>query len=131
MNIYNHLLKTIEKKGAAYLILLDPDKLNSDKFETFIKKCNDADVDGFLIGGSLMLNGDFDSFIKKVKQLTKLPAIIFPGAVDQISKHADAILYLSVVSGQKSRTFNWKTCFSCSSNQTCKLRTDFNCLYFG
>ena len=100
MNIYNQLLKTIERKGAAYLILIDPDKLNSDKFETFIKKCNDADVDGFLIGGSLMLNGDFDSFIKKVKQLTKLPAIIFPGAVDQISKHADAILYLSVVSGR-------------------------------
>jgi len=100
MNIYNHLLKTIEKKGAAYLILLDPDKLNSEKLETFIIKCNDADVDGFLIGGSLMLNGDFDSFIKKVKQLTKLPAIIFPGAVDQISSHADAILYLSVVSGR-------------------------------
>ena len=100
MNIYNHLLKTIEKKGAAYLILLDPDKLNSEKLETFIKKCNDADVDGFLIGGSLMLNGDFDSFIKKVKQFSKLPAIIFPGAVDQISSYADAILYLSVVSGR-------------------------------
>lgn len=100
MNIYNQLLKTIEKKGAAYLILLDPDKLNSDKIETFIKKCNDADVDGFLIGGSLMLNGDFDGFIKKVKQSTKLPVIIFPGAVDQVSSHADAILYLSVVSGR-------------------------------
>lgn len=100
MNIYNQLLKTIEKKGAAYLILLDPDKLNSDKFESFIKKCNDADVDGFLIGGSLMLNGDFDGFIKNVKQLTKLPVIIFPGAVDQVSSHADAILYLSVVSGR-------------------------------
>lgn len=102
MNIYNHLLKTIEKKGAAYLILLDPDKLNSDKFESFIKKCNEADVDGFLIGGSLMLNGDFDGFIKKVKQSTKLPVIIFPGAVDQVSSHADAILYLSVVSGRNS-----------------------------
>ena len=100
MNIYSQLLKTIEIKGAAYLILIDPDKLNSDKFETFIKKCNDADVDGFLIGGSLMLNGDIDSFIKKVKQLTDLPVIIFPGAVDQISKLADAILYLSVVSGR-------------------------------
>src|SRR5665811_1072097 len=59
-----------------------------------------ADVDGFLIGGSLMLNGDFDGFIKKVKQSTNLPAIIFPGAVDQVSSHADAILYLSVVSGR-------------------------------
>lgn len=100
MNIYNQLIKTIEIKGAAYLVLLDPDKLNSDKLENFIKKCNDADVDGFLIGGSLMLNGDIDNFIKKVKQFSKLPAIIFPGAVDQVSPFADAILYLSVVSGR-------------------------------
>ena len=100
MNIYNQLIKTIEIKGAAYLVLLDPDKLNSDKLENFIKKCNDADVDGFLIGGSLMLNGDIDNFIKKVKQFSKLPAIIFPGAVDQVSPSADAILYLSVVSGR-------------------------------
>ncbi len=100
MNIYNHLLKTIETKGAAYLILLDPDKLNSDKFEMFIKKCNDAGVDGFLIGGSLMLNGDFDGFIKKIKQSTKLPAIIFPGAINQVTPFADAILFLSVVSGR-------------------------------
>lgn len=100
MNIYNHLLKTIETKGAAYLILLDPDKLYSDKFESFIKKCDDAGVDGFLIGGSLMLNGDFDGFIKRVKQTTKLPAIIFPGAINQVTPFADAILFLSVVSGR-------------------------------
>ena len=100
MNIYNQLLKTIEKKGAAYLILLDPDKLNSDKLEAFIKKCNDADVDGFLIGGSLMLNGDFDGFKKRLKQSTKLPAMIFPGAINQVSSYADAILFLSVVSGR-------------------------------
>ena len=48
MNIYKQLIQTIEKKGAAYLILIDPDKLNSDKLEAFIKKCNDAGVDGFL-----------------------------------------------------------------------------------
>lgn len=100
MNIYTYLLKTIEQKGAAYLILLDPDKLHSDKLESFISKCNKADVDGFLIGGSLMLNDDFEGFIKHVKNLTQLPLIIFPGAVNQVSSNADAILYLSVVSGR-------------------------------
>lgn len=100
MNIYNNLLQTIEKKGAAYLILIDPDKLLSDKLEVFIKQCIEAQVDGFLAGGSLMLNGDFDGFIKSVKQITKLPVIIFPGAINQVSSQADAILYLSVVSGR-------------------------------
>lgn len=100
MNIYTYLLKTIEQKCAAYLILLDPDKLHSDKLESFISKCNKADVDGFLIGGSLMLNDDFEGFIKQVKNLTKLPLIIFPGAINQVSAFADAILFLSVVSGR-------------------------------
>lgn len=100
MNIYNQILQTIEKKGAAYLILLDPDKLGSQKLELFVKECNEAGVDGFLVGGSLLLNGDVDSFIKKLKQFTKFPAIIFPGAVDQISPNADAILYISVISGR-------------------------------
>lgn len=100
MNIYNYLLQTIEKKGAAYLILLDPDNLNSEKLEHFIKKCVDAQVDGFLAGGSLMLNGDFDGFIKDIKKATKLPVIIFPGSINQVSSYADAILFLSVVSGR-------------------------------
>ncbi|NWF88108.1 MAG: geranylgeranylglyceryl/heptaprenylglyceryl phosphate synthase [Ignavibacteriaceae bacterium] len=100
MNIYNYLLETIDKKGAAYLILLDPDKLDTSKLEKFIQGTKDANVDGYLVGGSLMLNGDFEGFIRKVKQLSKLPAIIFPGAINQVSSLADAILYLSVVSGR-------------------------------
>lgn len=100
MNIYHHLLKIIETKGAAYLILLDPDRLSNEDLRAFINKCNESDVDGFLVGGSLMLNGVIDSFIKNIKKLTMLPVIIFPGAVDQVSSFADAILYLSVVSGR-------------------------------
>ena len=100
MNIYKRLIQTIEKKGAAYLILIDPDKLNSDKLEAFVKRCNDAEVDGFLIGGSLMLNGDFEGFIRKVRGATSLPIIIFPGSINQVSSSADAILFLSVISGR-------------------------------
>ena len=100
MKIYNHLLNTIKEKGAAYLILLDPDKLSEDKLAGFLKHCEKSGVDGLLIGGSLMVNGDFESFIEKVKVNTNLPSIIFPGSITQISPFADAILFLSVVSGR-------------------------------
>ena len=102
MKIYNHLLNTIKEKGAAYLILLDPDKLPENKLAGFLKHCEKSGVDGFLIGGSLMVNGDFESFIEKVKINTNLPSIIFPGSITQISPFADAILFLSVVSGRNS-----------------------------
>lgn len=100
MKIYNHLLNTIKQKGAAYFVLLDPDKLPEEKVQVFLTHCEKSGVDGFLVGGSLMVNGDFESFISKIKLLTKLPLIIFPGSITQISSNADAILFLSVVSGR-------------------------------
>ncbi|MCL5027465.1 MAG: geranylgeranylglyceryl/heptaprenylglyceryl phosphate synthase [Bacteroidetes bacterium] len=98
--IYEYLLNTISSKGAAYLILLDPDKLSDDKLIPFIQNCEMNGADGFLVGGSLIIDGDFESFLKKVKSSTSLPVIIFPGEVNQVCQPADAILFLSVVSGR-------------------------------
>ena len=102
MKIYNHLLNTIKAKGAAYLILLDPDKLPYSKIIPFIRHCEKSGVDGFLIGGSLMISGDLNTFIETIKVETSLPLIIFPGSVNQISPLADAILFLSVISGRNA-----------------------------
>jgi phosphoglycerol geranylgeranyltransferase len=102
MKTYKYLLNTIETKGAAYLVLLDPDKLSEAKLIPFVRHCEKSGVDGFLIGGSLMISGDLDSFVEKVKIETSLPAVIFPGSINQISPVADAILFLSVISGRNA-----------------------------
>ena len=98
--IYDYLLNTISTKGAAYLVLLDPDKLAEDKISPFLRHCEKCGVDGFLVGGSLITNGDFEHFLERVKETTNLPAIIFPGGIEQVSEIADAILYISLVSGR-------------------------------
>jgi|SRR5690554_352390 len=100
MNIYNYLLNTVHTKGACYLVLLDPDKINEEKIPLFVRHCENSGVDALLIGGSLMMNGNFESFIVTVKRNCNLPVIIFPGDINQISGKADAILFLSVVSGR-------------------------------
>lgn len=100
MNTYNQLLDIIESKGAVYLVLLDPDNLSNDKLPKFASLCEKSGVDGFLVGGSLLINGDLESFLGKLRAITSLPIIIFPGDVNQVSSKADAILYLSVVSGR-------------------------------
>ncbi len=102
MKIYNYLKNVITAKGAAYLVLLDPDKLTEDKITKFVDVCSSSGVDGFLIGGSLMINGDIGSFTARLKSLTNLPAIIFPGAVNQVTSKADALLFLSVISGRNA-----------------------------
>jgi phosphoglycerol geranylgeranyltransferase len=102
MNIYRNIENTIQEKGAAYFILIDPDKLPIEKTEPFVKFCEKSGVDGFLIGGSLMINGDLDASIKEVKNHSKLPVIVFPGSVNQVSMYADAILYISLISGRNA-----------------------------
>ncbi len=100
MKIYNYLLNRISEKGAAFFILLDPDKIEGTKLKNFIKHCVNAGVDAFLVGGSLLMHGDLKSFILSIKEITETPVIIFPGALNQIHPEADALLYLSVVSGR-------------------------------
>ncbi len=102
MKIYNYLLNIIRTKGAAYLILLDPDKVHNGRVKDFIACSEKSGADGFLIGSSLMLNNDFEEFVCLVKSISKLPAIIFPGAIDQITPKADALLYISVISGRNA-----------------------------
>jgi len=100
MSIYENLLNIIEYKGAAYFILIDPDTLNEAKLSQFVKHCSGSGVDGFLVGGSLLVNGDIEKCVKTVKNNSTLPVIIFPGDVNQVYKPADAILFLSVISGR-------------------------------
>ncbi len=100
MSTYDNLLNTIKRKGAAYLVLIDPDNNKEEKLSRFVKHCSECGVDGFLVGGSLLVNGDIEKCIKIVKQNSPLPTIIFPGDVNQVYKPADAILFLSVISGR-------------------------------
>lgn len=100
MRIYNYILNTISGKGAAFLVLIDPDRIPCEKLQEFITICNNAGVDGFLIGGSLLMQDGMETYIACMKKYTELPVIIFPGSISQVSKNADGILFLSVVSGR-------------------------------
>lgn len=100
MKIYQHLLNTIRQKGAAYFVLIDPDNNDKPKLASFVKHCSRSGVDGFLAGGSILLNENPDKCLHIIGQNTSLPVIIFPGNVNQVSKYADAILFLSVISGR-------------------------------
>lgn len=102
MKIYNYLHDIIARKGAAYLVLIDPDKLHEEKFEKFVEHCEASGVDGFLVGGSLMIDGDLKNTITKIKNSCSLPVITFPGSVEQITPNADALLYISLISGRNA-----------------------------
>lgn len=97
MNILN---KISEKKGQI-AILIDPEKTNSEtKLSPLISKSEGIGVDYFFVGGSTVSPKDFNDTIDFLKENTKIPLVIFPGSNHQISSKADALLYLSLVSGR-------------------------------
>jgi phosphoglycerol geranylgeranyltransferase len=100
MSVYQTLLTASKERHAAYLVLVDPDKIDEKQIPAFVHHAAEAGVDAFLVGGSLILDDSFERCIKTMKQHTTLPVIIFPGGVMQISASADAILFLSLLSGR-------------------------------
>ena len=98
--ILKNIIDIIKKNGAAFSILLDPDKFSADDLSTKVRKYEQNGVDFFLVGGSLMMVNNFHESIKKIKSSTKLPVIIFPGSSSHLSPYADAVLYISLISGR-------------------------------
>lgn len=94
-------MTAMKKAGKkAFAVLLDPDKIKSEQIENFAKQCNDAKVDYLFVGGSLMLTQHIDMCIAIFKKYSNIPVILFPGSPSQVSKNADAIFYLSLISGR-------------------------------
>lgn len=101
MNLFDFFSIHHKNKKKLLGVLLDPDKApEGEQLKTFILNCEKAGVDIFLAGGSLITKGNLDLLIQSMKQITKLPVIIFPGDSSQISNEADGILLLSLISGR-------------------------------
>lgn len=102
MRVFEKLNNTIVEKGAAYLILIDPDHISGGKLINFVRHCEKSGVDGFLVGGSLMMSNILDDVLHTISSVSSLPAILFPGNVSQVSNKADAILFISLISGRNA-----------------------------
>ncbi|MCF8299224.1 MAG: geranylgeranylglyceryl/heptaprenylglyceryl phosphate synthase [Saprospiraceae bacterium] len=98
MSLYNQILEKKDKK--QFVVLVDPDKPSIKETELIAKSAVDANVDLFFIGGSLLTTNNLDLCIKILKDNSDIPVILFPGNTMQLSSKADAILFLSLISGR-------------------------------
>jgi phosphoglycerol geranylgeranyltransferase len=99
-NIYNRILKSKSRNEKLLAILLDPDKIDLKNLEILLDKINISPATHVFIGGSLVENNILDELISRIKQNCLLPIVLFPGNPSQISDKADAILFLSLISGR-------------------------------
>ncbi len=99
-NVYNRFqtLRVTKKKGFA--VLVDPDKVSTLQVHQISTLCNEAGVDFVFMGGSLMVTQHMDECIQAFKSNSDIPVILFPGSPAQVSRYADALFYLSLISGR-------------------------------
>jgi geranylgeranylglyceryl phosphate synthase family protein len=99
-NIYQSLTDRKRQSKKSFAVLIDPDKVDNGSVEQLIQLSLDAQVDYFLVGGSLVVSNYLDECVQLIKKNCDVPVILFPGSPSQVSKYADALLYLSVISGR-------------------------------
>ena len=60
-----------------------------------------AGTDAILIGGSTVFDQRFvDETISAIKENVNIPIIIFPGGISNVTKQADAILFMSLLNSE-------------------------------
>jgi len=102
MTIYQSLAAKKEKGLKSLAILIDPDRMRLKHLEHIIKLSVDANVDYFFIGGSLIVNDMLDNVLSEIKKACDIPMVLFPGNSFQLSYKADALLFLSLISGRNA-----------------------------
>ena len=100
--IYTSLVKRKEQRKKSFAVLIDPDKVNETDMEQYIMLGVEASVDYFLVGGSLVVSSYLDECVQAIKKNCDIPVILFPGSPSQVSPFADALLYLSLISGRNA-----------------------------
>ena len=98
--VWNYLLDVRKRTRAGYFILIDPDRRSIKESTDFAVEASDAGVDAILIGSSLIVRDNLDDTILSIKKEVDLPVILFPGASTHVSRHVDAMLFLSLISGR-------------------------------
>ena len=83
-------------------VLIDPDKTDIKKLQKTIDAANKANIDFFLVGGSLLLKNNLEETIVFIKKHSKKKVYLFPGNLSQICSKADGILLLSLISGRNA-----------------------------
>lgn len=79
--------------------LVDPDKCTGSKLDLFIDAIKKRPPHLVLVGGSLISNpiGPLVSYLKKH---IEVPVVLYPGHPTHIAPEADALLFLSMISGR-------------------------------
>lgn len=99
--ILDTLTQRKEQGVKSFAVLIDPDKIsNRASCQKLINLSIENKVDFFFVGGSLITDDNYNTIVDQIKSSCSIPVILFPGSNMHISLNADAVLFLSLISGR-------------------------------
>ncbi|MEY3542344.1 MAG: hypothetical protein RLZZ204_1156 [Bacteroidota bacterium] len=98
--VYHRITELKKQNKKSFAVLVDPDKTNLVKADELISLCTSSKVDFIFVGGSLVVSDHLEDLVKHFKKECDIPVVLFPGSPSQVTPYADALLYLSLISGR-------------------------------
>ncbi len=98
-HIYDQLVEAKTSGKKLFAVLIDPERQKVAEIGRFLSKIPDFTTH-ILVGGSTGGASVTKTCIGEIKQCTELPVLLFPGSHEQVVEGADALLFLSLISGR-------------------------------
>ena len=107
MSIYNQILENKANGQKMFALLIDPEKCSDEWLCRVMSMVNSQQsmINGqlFIFVGGSQLKESIYNMVEKIKKLTSMPVVMFPGDASQFAENVDALLFLSLASGRNAK----------------------------
>ena len=98
-NVFRTILLNRELNKKMLAVLIDPDKCKGALLVKTVAALKTNTPDFVFVGGSLTCKSS-ESLIEILKEETTADVVLFPGNTSQFAPNADAMLFMSLISGR-------------------------------
>lgn len=99
-HVLHHIQEARLKQRKLLAVLIDPDCASEEQLIHLVEQARKGPADLIFVGGSLLLRDALDQCVASIQDHCDIPVVLFPGSVMQLSPRADALLFLSLISGR-------------------------------
>src|SRR6266480_2851401 len=103
VNVYESILER-RRKGPLHMTLLDPDKQAPAEAAALSSEAAAVGTDAIMVGGSTgVTQNQVDATVLAIKEAAKVPVILFPASAANLSPHAAALYFMSLLNSRDPR----------------------------
>lgn len=103
MSVKRYIMKKLED-GAMHMTLIDPASQEPERAGAIASVAVEMGTGAIMVGGSTgVTQENLDATVLAIKKMTKVPVIYFPSGAHAISRHCDAMYFMSMLNSRNIR----------------------------